>query len=67
LPTILTIYMKFFKKYLGIGLIFAGILLLVLLYLMHLTFLNTLLYIPLTFIILGLFVHIWQLKRQSQY
>lgn len=59
--------MKFLKKYIGLGLILTGVILLVILHFLHLTFINTLLLIPLVLMLLGALLHVWMMKRESLY
>ena len=59
--------MKFLKNYGGICLIFIGVLMLVVLHLLHFTFVNALLYIPLLCIVGGVVYHVYRLKKQSKY
>ena len=59
--------MKFLKKYIGLGLISSGAMLLVILHLLHLTFINFLLLIPLFLMLLGTLLHVWMMKRESSY
>lgn len=55
------------KKYLGLTLIVVGVLMLVGLKLVRLTFVNLLLRVPLLLVIAGVVLHVWQLKRESRY
>ncbi|MCR5197823.1 MAG: hypothetical protein K6D55_03425 [Prevotella sp.] len=59
--------MNWLKKHVGMGLMLVGVALLVVLHLQHLTFVNTLLFIPLGLILLGLVLHVWAMKRESRY
>ena len=59
--------MKFLTKYIGLGLILAGVALLVTLHVLHVTFVNMLLLIPLFLIVSGIVCHIWAMKCQSNY
>ena len=59
--------MKFLKKYIGLGLISLGAMLLVVLHLLHLTFINILLLIPLGLMLVGTLLHVWAMKRESDY
>ena len=49
------------------GLIFLGVALLVVLHLLHFTFINTLLLVPLFLILIGIILHVWMMKRDSVY
>ena len=49
------------------GLMFVGVVLLVALHLLHLTFVNMLLLIPLGLILLGLVLHVLAIKHESRY
>lgn len=59
--------MKFLKKYIGLMLILAGAMLLIVLHLLHLTFINLLLLIPFFMMLLGALLHVWMMKRDSSY
>ena len=59
--------MKGLIGYLGTGLMVLGAVLLAVLHLLHLTFINSLLLLPLALIVGGIFLHVWTLKRQSRY
>jgi len=59
--------MKFLQKYIGIALIVVGSLMLILLQVCHFTFVNALLLLPLGFIIAGVVIHVWMIKRESRY
>ena len=59
--------MKKLKNALGIMLIVLGVVLLAVLHVLHLTFINMLLVVPLLLIITGVVVHITVQKRQSKY
>jgi Ca2+/Na+ antiporter len=59
--------MKFLKNYGGIVLIFMGVLMLTVLHLVHFTFINALLIVPLLMIIAGVVFHVYRQKRQSAY
>ena len=59
--------MNWLKKHVGMGLMLVGVALLVVLHLQHLTFVNTLLFVPLGLILLGLVLHVWAMKRESRY
>lgn len=59
--------MKFLKNYGGIVLIFMGVLMLAVLHLVHFTFINALLIVPLLMIIAGVVFHVYRQKRQSAY
>ena len=59
--------MNFLRKNLGLGLILLGVVLLLVLHLLHLTFVNTLLLVPLIFILAGIVFHVWMMKRDSLY
>jgi Kef-type K+ transport system membrane component KefB len=54
-------------KYLGYSLVLLGCLGLILLYLMHLAFVNSLLIASLLIIITGVVVQVWKEKRESNY
>ena len=56
-----------FKRYLGLILMAIGVVSLTLLQVFHLTFLNVLLLLSLALVAVGLVVHVWLLKRQSNY
>jgi len=59
--------MKWLKKHLGMGLMIVGITILVALHLLHLTFVNMLLLIPLCLILVGLLLHVRSMKKESLY
>ena len=59
--------MKFLRNYGGIILIFIGVLTLVALYVFHITSINALLLVPLFFIITGVVLYVYGLKKQSLY
>ena len=59
--------MKWLKKHIGMGLIIVGVALLTTLHVLHLTFVNMLLLIPLSFILVGLFLHVRAIKKESRY
>jgi len=59
--------MKTVKKHIGMGLIVLGVVLLVVLHLLHLTFLNTLLSVPLLLVLTGCFLHVRFQKHESSY
>ena len=56
-----------FKRYLGLILMAIGVVSLTLLQVFHVTFLNVLLLLSLALVAVGLVVHVWLLKRQSNY
>jgi hypothetical protein len=56
-----------FKRCLGPGLIALGVAILVVLQVLHLTFVNALLMAALACVVLGLVLHLWFLKRESRY
>lgn len=49
------------------GLMVVGVALLTTLHVLHLTFVNMLLLIPLSFILVGLFLHVRAIKKESRY
>ena len=55
------------KKYLGLGLVVVGVLLLVVLKVVRLTFVNTLLLAPLFIIIIGVVLYVWAMKKENLY
>ena len=59
--------MNWIKRHIGLGLLMLGTALLVALYLLHQTFVNVLLFVPLCLIVLGLVLHIYSIKRESPY
>ena len=59
--------MIYFKKYIGTSIILLGVILLITLHLLHFTIVNTLLFIPLGCIILGIIIHVWMMKRENLY
>ena len=59
--------MNFIKKQLGLALILLGVVLLIVLHTVHLTFVNSLLIIPLFLILAGTLCHVWAMKRESKY
>ena len=59
--------MKKARKSIGLALILIGIALLAVQYLLHFTFVNALLILPLCLIIVGLGIHVWMMKRESPY
>ena len=60
-------YMKKLKNGLGLMLIVLGSVLLVVLHVLHLTFVNTLLMMPLAMIVAGAVMMVYRQKRQSIY
>ena len=60
-------FLRVFMKYLGYSLVLLGCLGLILLYLMHLAFVNSLLIASLLIIITGVVVQVWKEKRESNY
>ena len=54
-------------KYLGPALIIGGIIMLIMLYLLHITFVSELLLTDLSIIIIGVIVHVKMQKRNSPY
>ena len=59
--------MNFIRKRLGLGLVILGVALLVVLHLLHFTFVNMLLLVPLFLILAGIILHVWMMKRDSLY
>ena len=59
--------MKWLKDHIGTGLMLLGTALLLAVHLLRLTFVNSLLVVPLLLILLGLLLHVRSLKRQSSY
>jgi uncharacterized membrane protein len=57
--------MKLLNKYAGLILILAGVMLMVLLHFLHITFLNWLLFIPLLLVIAGVVLHVWREKKET--
>lgn len=53
--------------YLGLGIMAIGVMLLVVLHFMHITFINILLILPLCLILGGLVLYVWGAKRESRY
>ena len=60
-------YMKKLKNGLGLMLIVLGSVLLVVLHVLHLTFVNALLLMPLVMIVAGAVMMVYRQKRQSKY
>lgn len=54
-------------SYLGLGIMAVGVILLVVLHLVNITFINLLLILPLCFILGGLILYVWGAKRESRY
>ena len=54
-------------KYTGLFLVVIGVLALIVLHFIHVTFINALLVPPLLIIIIGVMLHVWLLKRESRY
>ncbi|MCR4603140.1 MAG: hypothetical protein K5683_06380 [Prevotella sp.] len=59
--------MKGLKKYMGIAMMVVGVAMLVALHLLHLTFVNMFLIIPLVVILAGAVIYVIALKRESSY
>ncbi len=55
------------KRYIGLSLIALAIVLLLAVHLLGLTRLNVMLLVPLSFLLTGLFLHIYFQKRDSRY
>jgi len=55
------------ERYVGLGLMTLGVVLLVVLHVLQLTFVNRLLVVPSLFILAGFLLHLHAQKRQSRY
>ena len=59
--------MNFVRKNIGLGLILLGSIMLAAQHLARFTMVNALLVVPLIFIVAGLVIHVWGMKRDSNY
>jgi len=57
----------YIMKHVGFCLIVLGSVVLILLQLLHFTSINILLTAPLIFILMGIVLHVWGIKRESHY
>lgn len=59
--------MRRLKKYSGLLLMVVGVAMLAALHMLHMTFVNVLLFVPLLIILMGVVMHVRYVKSQSSY